>query len=82
MIKRDPTGFRQMQLAAAPFEQCMAQPIFQFTDLNRQGRLRQVQPSRSPGQVSIMGDGPEVLQVIVIEVRHIVLFRETISHTQ
>ena len=70
MIQRDAPGLGQMQLAAPPLEQGMAQPLLQLADLYGQGRLRQVQPLRRAGQVAIMGHGPEIAQVMKVQVRH------------
>ena len=60
----------------------MADLMLEFLDLNRQRRLRQVQMLRRPRQASGMRDRPEITQVIVVQVSHIVLLIRTIFAEQ
>ncbi|MCD0419180.1 hypothetical protein LOC51_18370 [Rubrivivax sp. JA1024] len=72
VIEGDAARLGQMQLAAAAFEQRMTELLLELADLNRQRRLREIQPLCSPRQVAVVGDGPEVTQVIEIQLDHTV----------
>ena len=70
MVERDPPGFGQMQLSTAAFEQRMAQPFLQLADLHRQRRLGEVQAFGRAGEIAVVGDRPEVAQVVVVQRGH------------
>ena len=70
MVEDDLPGFCQMQLPAPALEQRMAEPLLEFADLHRQRRLREIQPLCGAGEISVVGDRPEVAKMIVVQGCH------------
>jgi hypothetical protein len=64
------TGFGQYQGAAPALEQRLPELLLELPDLCRQGRLRDMQMLRRTGQMALLGHGPEVMQMVVVQAQH------------
>ena len=62
VVERDAPRLGQVELAAAPLEQGMAEALLQLADLHRERGLRQVQPLGRARQVAVVRDRPEVAE--------------------
>ena len=82
IVESDAPRLRQDEPPADPLEQRMAHLALELLDLHRQGRLRQVQLLGGTRQAALVGDGPEVAQVVEVKVPHIVLLKRTIHAKQ
>lgn len=78
MVQRDAPRLGQLERAAAALEQRVAQALLELAQLDRQRRRRQVQPLGGARQVPLVRDGPEVPQVVVVQVGH--AYRFTLSN--
>ena len=70
MVERDPAGLRQMQSPTATLEEGMTDLLLELSDLHRQRRLGQIQPLGGACEIAVMGDEPEIAQVIVVQSAH------------
>ena len=68
--QRDAARFGQMHAARGADEQRLAEAALEQADLRRQRRLGDVQLLRGTGEVAGLGDDTEVVEMVVIELRH------------
>ena len=73
VVQRDPAGLGQHQATAQAVEQRVAQLRFELGQLHRHRRLRQVQPFSGLGQAARVGNGPEVAQMVIVQLCHLTL---------
>jgi hypothetical protein len=71
VVQRHAPGFGQLHAASRAYEQRLADLLLELPDLRRQCRLRDVQMRRCARQVAFLGNGPEVVQVVVVEMGHV-----------
>lgn len=72
IVERDPPGFGEFKASSDPFEQEVAHLILKLLDLNRQRGLREVQPLGRRREAAVVAAGPEIAEMVEIEVEHIV----------
>ena len=77
VVERDPPGLGEFEAAPDPFEQEVAHLVFKLLDLNRECGLREIHPLGRLCQATVVGDGPEIAEVVEIEIAHIVLLNRT-----
>lgn len=70
VVERDATGLGEHQLLAATLEECVAELLLELPNLHGDRRLRHVQPLCRAGQVGLMRDRPEVVEVVEVEHAH------------
>ena len=68
---RDAPGLGQRERAGPALEQLLAECLLELLHLRRQCRRRHVEPAGRPGQVALLRDGPERVEVVIVESRHI-----------
>ena len=63
LVEKDPAGGGELHLAGIAHEQLGGQFVLKGADRRRQGRLHDVDATGSAGEVHLLGDGDEMLQL-------------------
>jgi hypothetical protein len=78
MVEGNAACLGKMELSPPTFEQEMAEPVLKLADLHRQRGLREIQPRSGARQIAVLSDRPEIAQMVVVQVSHIVRLNGTI----
>ena len=70
VVERDPSGLGESETPPRALEQRMADLRLELLQLDGQRGLRKVQPLGGASEAALMGDRPEIAQVIVVQARH------------
>ena len=70
VAERDPAGLGEHEVAPPAGEQLLAQDLFEPVDLAADRRMRQAQLLARPDDAALLGDHPEVEEVVVVEPLH------------
>ena len=76
VAQRDASGVRQFQAAADALEQLEAEDVLERADLAADRLRRHVQALARPRHAAGPGDGPEVVEVLVVERAHDAILRK------
>ena len=68
--ERDTASFGQRKNSPLARKKRVAELVLELPDLDRKRRLRYVQALRRPREIAVLGHGPEIQQMMVVETRH------------